>query len=71
MAYITRIEARPAVQKALKDEAELVGLHKQQLAAQVPAVARAADVSVRAPTRSPALAPSPQKTPRRAFFSCR
>jgi glutathione S-transferase len=33
MAYITRIEARPAVQKALKDEAELVGLHKQQLAA--------------------------------------
>jgi glutathione S-transferase len=33
MAYVTRIEARPSVQKALNDEAELVGLHKAQLAA--------------------------------------
>jgi glutathione S-transferase len=32
-AFIARIEARPAVQKALKDEAELVALHKEQLAA--------------------------------------
>ncbi|CAB3794630.1 glutathione S-transferase family protein [Paraburkholderia fynbosensis] len=32
-AYIARIEARPAVQKALKDEAELVALHKERLAA--------------------------------------
>jgi glutathione S-transferase len=33
MAYIARVEARPSAQKALKDEAELVALHKQQLAA--------------------------------------
>lgn len=32
-AYIARIEARPAVQKALKDEAEIVAQHKEQLAA--------------------------------------
>lgn len=32
-AFIARIEARPAVQKALKDEAELVALHQEQLAA--------------------------------------
>ncbi len=32
-AFIARIEARPAVQKALKDEAELVALHREQLAA--------------------------------------
>lgn len=32
-AFIARIEGRPAVQKALKDEAELVALHKEQLAA--------------------------------------
>ncbi|SAL52573.1 glutathione S-transferase domain-containing protein [Caballeronia peredens] len=32
-AFIERIEARPAVQKALKDEAELVALHKEKLAA--------------------------------------
>jgi glutathione S-transferase len=33
MAYIARIEARPSVQKALEDEAELVSRHKAQLAA--------------------------------------
>jgi len=32
-AYIARIEARPSVQKALKDEADMVALHKQKLAA--------------------------------------
>ncbi|CAD6517467.1 glutathione S-transferase family protein [Paraburkholderia metrosideri] len=32
-AFIARIEGRPAVQKALKDETELVALHKEQLAA--------------------------------------
>ncbi|MFM0202859.1 glutathione S-transferase family protein [Paraburkholderia fungorum] len=32
-AYIARIDARPSVQKALKDEAEIVAVHKQQLAA--------------------------------------
>jgi glutathione S-transferase len=32
-AFIARIEARPSAQKALKDEAELVALHKEQLAA--------------------------------------
>lgn len=32
-AFIARIEARPAVQKALKDEAELVAVHKARLAA--------------------------------------
>lgn len=32
-AYIARIEARPSVQKALKDEAELVAIHKAKLAA--------------------------------------
>jgi len=32
-AYIARIEARPSVQKALKDEAEVVAQHKQRLAA--------------------------------------
>jgi glutathione S-transferase len=32
-AYIARIEARPSVQKALRDEAKLVACHKQQLAA--------------------------------------
>jgi glutathione S-transferase len=33
MAYIARIEARPSVQKALKDEADLVSRHRAQLAA--------------------------------------
>jgi glutathione S-transferase len=33
MAYIARIEARPSVQKALKDEADVVRQHKEQLAA--------------------------------------
>jgi glutathione S-transferase len=33
MAYIARIEARPSVKKALKDEAELVARHKERLAA--------------------------------------
>jgi glutathione S-transferase len=33
MTYIARIEARPSVQKALKDEAEMVARHKQQRAA--------------------------------------
>jgi glutathione S-transferase len=33
MAYIRRIEARPAVQKALKDEAEIVAAHTQRKAA--------------------------------------
>ncbi|HEY4352816.1 MAG TPA: glutathione S-transferase C-terminal domain-containing protein [Paraburkholderia sp.] len=33
MAYISRIEARASVKKALKDEAELVARHKQLLAA--------------------------------------
>lgn len=33
VAYVARIEARPAAQKALKDEAELVRLHAGQLAA--------------------------------------
>ncbi|MFM0341691.1 glutathione S-transferase family protein [Paraburkholderia fungorum] len=33
LAYIGRIEARPAVRKALKDEADVVALHKEQLAA--------------------------------------
>jgi glutathione S-transferase len=33
MAYVERIEARPSVQKALNDEAELISLHKAQLAA--------------------------------------
>ena len=33
MAYIARIEVRPSVQKALKDEAELVSGHRAQLAA--------------------------------------
>ena len=32
-AYIARIVARPSVQKALKDEAEVVAVHKAQLAA--------------------------------------
>ncbi|WP_233838066.1 glutathione S-transferase family protein [Paraburkholderia sp. ZP32-5] len=32
MAYIARIEARPSVQKALKDEAEVVRQHQEQLA---------------------------------------
>jgi glutathione S-transferase len=32
-AFIARVEARPSAQKALKDEAELVALHKEQLAA--------------------------------------
>jgi glutathione S-transferase len=32
-AFIARIEARPSAQKALKDEAKLVALHKEQLAA--------------------------------------
>jgi glutathione S-transferase len=32
-AFIARIEARPAVKKALKDEAELVAQHKEKLAA--------------------------------------
>lgn len=32
-AYIARIDARPSVQKALKDEAEIVAVHKEQLAA--------------------------------------
>ena len=32
-AFIARIEARPAVQKALMDEAELVAVHKARLAA--------------------------------------
>jgi glutathione S-transferase len=33
MAYVARVEARPSAQKALKDEAELVARHRQQLAA--------------------------------------
>jgi glutathione S-transferase len=33
MAYVARVEARPSAQKAMKDEAELVGRHKQLLAA--------------------------------------
>jgi glutathione S-transferase len=33
MAYLARIEARPSVRKALKDEAELVSRHKEKLAA--------------------------------------
>lgn len=33
MAYIARIGARPSVQKAMRDEAELVARHKEQLAA--------------------------------------
>lgn len=33
MAYIARIEARPSVVKALKDEAEIAARHKQLLAA--------------------------------------
>jgi glutathione S-transferase len=33
MAYIDRVEARPSVQKALDDEAELVVRHTRQLAA--------------------------------------
>lgn len=32
-AYIERIEARPAVKKALQDEADLVAVHEKQLAA--------------------------------------
>lgn len=32
-AYVARIDARPSVQKALKDEAELVSRHKAKLAA--------------------------------------
>lgn len=32
-AYIGRINARPSVQKALKEEADLVAIHKEQLAA--------------------------------------
>jgi glutathione S-transferase len=33
MAYVARVEARPSAQKALKDEADLVRQHKEQLAA--------------------------------------
>jgi glutathione S-transferase len=33
MAYVARVEARPSAQKALKDEAEVVSHHKEQLAA--------------------------------------
>jgi glutathione S-transferase len=33
MAYVARVEARPAAQKALKDEAELVQLHRARRAA--------------------------------------
>jgi glutathione S-transferase len=33
MAYIARIEARPSVEKALKDEADVVRQHQEQLAA--------------------------------------
>lgn len=33
MAYVARVEARPAAQKALKDEAELVALHQSRTAA--------------------------------------
>jgi glutathione S-transferase len=33
MAYVARVEARPSAQKALKDEAELVSVHKARLAA--------------------------------------
>jgi glutathione S-transferase len=33
IAYVERINARPSAQKALKDEADMVALHKQQLAA--------------------------------------
>ncbi|WP_087725182.1 glutathione S-transferase family protein [Pandoraea sp. PE-S2T-3] len=32
-AFIARVEARPSVQKALKDEAEIVAVHKAKLAA--------------------------------------
>jgi glutathione S-transferase len=33
MAYVTRVEARPSAQKALKDETELVALHQSRAAA--------------------------------------
>jgi glutathione S-transferase len=33
MAYVARVEARPSAQKALKDEAEVVSHHKEQMAA--------------------------------------
>ncbi|MDI4231791.1 glutathione S-transferase C-terminal domain-containing protein [Bradyrhizobium sp. 31Argb] len=33
MAYVARVEARPSAQKALKDEAELVALHRSRAAA--------------------------------------
>ena len=33
MAFVARVEARPSAQKALKDEAELVSVHKARLAA--------------------------------------
>ena len=33
MAYIARVEARPAAQKALRDEAEMVAIHKSRAAA--------------------------------------
>jgi glutathione S-transferase len=33
MAYVARVEARPSAQKALREEAELFGRHKAQLAA--------------------------------------
>jgi glutathione S-transferase len=33
MAYVARVEARPSAQKALKDEAEVVSHHKEQVTA--------------------------------------